>query len=300
LASIPTYEQTGLLRHSTLHVRNSRLAIWPELRKPLEPIFRASLGSPSTPSRRFYHLGPRATHGCRSDLGDREVTSQVRGVLCKLGAWRMSGATAVWPCGTPPASSQAGPTSGGSMQHSALLISETGPVGALGSSGAGRGAGARRGTKRGRAADPTVTGEAATPWESGGDGMDAGVIFPPDFEQMPCEGAGPVEKPRVCDVCGQRFSESGTLKKHERTHTGEKPYACSACGQRFSESGTLMRHDRTPTGRCRDGKHASRLYYSSRSVLAGGSWAWFSTCKSALYFSHPRSTPPLNSLVFPF
>uniref|UniRef100_A0A3B3T1R3 C2H2-type domain-containing protein n=1 Tax=Paramormyrops kingsleyae TaxID=1676925 RepID=A0A3B3T1R3_9TELE len=56
------------------------------------------------------------------------------------------------------------------------------------------------------------------------------------------------EKPYCCIQCGRRFSHAGDFKKHKRVHTGEKPYRCTLCGKGFSQSGYLKIHQRYHTG----------------------------------------------------
>lgn len=78
------------------------------------------------------------------------------------------------------------------------------------------------------------------------------------------------ERPYQCKFCRKAFSDSSTLTKHMRVHSGgerdiddemkliietilfllflikkiEKPYECSLCRLRFSQSGNLNRHMR--------------------------------------------------------
>jgi KRAB domain-containing zinc finger protein len=45
-----------------------------------------------------------------------------------------------------------------------------------------------------------------------------------------------VEKPYTCDVCGNAFSQNGSLQNHIRTDTAEKSYKLDVCGKAFSEN----------------------------------------------------------------
>lgn len=86
------------------------------------------------------------------------------------------------------------------------------------------------------------------------------------------------EKPYLCDVCGNRFSQQSNLKSHHKAihlkekrfdcmhcdkqynrnrslqqhimsmHTGEKPHKCSECNKEFVNREHLKKHTRTHTG----------------------------------------------------
>lgn len=55
------------------------------------------------------------------------------------------------------------------------------------------------------------------------------------------------EKNYACRYCGKRFALYQYLKEHTNTHTSEKPYVCgvAGCEERFSQTGKLSLHRRT-------------------------------------------------------
>ena len=56
------------------------------------------------------------------------------------------------------------------------------------------------------------------------------------------------EKPFECKWCGKCFRVAADLRIHERVHTGDKPYGCKQCGKCFSIAGNLKVHERVHTG----------------------------------------------------
>lgn len=56
------------------------------------------------------------------------------------------------------------------------------------------------------------------------------------------------EKPYPCSVCGKAFSQQASLKAHQTLHTGERPFVCGVCSKGFCNLGNLRRHERIHTG----------------------------------------------------
>jgi zinc finger/BTB domain-containing protein 38 len=57
-------------------------------------------------------------------------------------------------------------------------------------------------------------------------------------------------KPYKCQYCDQSFAVKGTMKDHEKRHTGEKNYHCEFCGKGFIQRAAIKAHrDRCMVGK---------------------------------------------------
>ena len=50
------------------------------------------------------------------------------------------------------------------------------------------------------------------------------------------------EKPYVCVICKETFSEKKNIKSHELTRSGKKPHVCQICNKGFNRNGSLEVH----------------------------------------------------------
>lgn len=67
----------------------------------------------------------------------------------------------------------------------------------------------------------------------------------PSLERATNHRCGGAEEPPVqhqCKFCPYTSHSRWRVGRHEKTHSGYRPFACLHCGQRFTESGSLKRH----------------------------------------------------------
>lgn len=52
-----------------------------------------------------------------------------------------------------------------------------------------------------------------------------------------------------CNICGNKFTRLGGLKRHMKIHMGIKPFKCKICEKTFVEKATLARHSLVHSGK---------------------------------------------------
>lgn len=52
----------------------------------------------------------------------------------------------------------------------------------------------------------------------------------------------PEAKRYVCLICSKGFGKKAHYDEHLRSHSGEKPFVCDVCGQRYSQKRSLLKH----------------------------------------------------------
>ncbi|MBN3304509.1 ZN433 protein, partial [Amia calva] len=86
---------------------------------------------------------------------------------------------------------------------------------------------------------------------SGGEGIPQARTepIPPPLTNAPSlPPSSFLDPPFPCRVCGRSFLSQGSLKIHERGHTGERPYRCPLCSKGFTNTPNFTRHLLVHTG----------------------------------------------------
>lgn len=59
-----------------------------------------------------------------------------------------------------------------------------------------------------------------------------------EIESMKSDGTAT----HYCMKCNKDFSTRTNLTRHLLTHDGQKPYTCNICGNKFTQNGSLKSH----------------------------------------------------------
>lgn len=74
------------------------------------------------------------------------------------------------------------------------------------------------------------------------------------------------EKPHMCEHCTKPFSDSSSLARHRRIHSGKRPYKCpyANCQKTFTRRTTLTRHQNSHTGTVEESARQTAAALASR------------------------------------
>jgi len=76
----------------------------------------------------------------------------------------------------------------------------------------------------------------------------------------------------MCERCGKPFSDSSSLARHRRTHSGKRPYKCpfANCQKTFTRRTTLTRHQNHHVGTIEEAAAATAAILAQRQGLRTG------------------------------
>ena len=75
----------------------------------------------------------------------------------------------------------------------------------------------------------------------------------------------------MCERCGNPFSDSSSLARHRRIHSGKRPYKCpfADCQKTFTRRTTLTRHQNHHKGTVEEAAVATAAALASRAPGLG-------------------------------